>query len=77
MWKGLEDEDEDVSSYWMTLSEREDLEFGRGSKGSDFRELALEGAMNLSPDRQQNEVYEGVCVWGGGEGAGVFWIQYP
>ena len=35
IWKGSEDKDEDVSSYWMTLRKREDLEFGRGSKGSE------------------------------------------
>jgi hypothetical protein len=35
IWEGLEDEDEDVSSDWMTLRKREDLEFGRGMSGLD------------------------------------------
>jgi len=60
----------------MTLRKREDLEFGRGIRGSDCSGNSLwKGPWN-SQNRLRNEVYEYVCVCGVG-GAGIFWIQYP
>jgi len=47
-WKGTEDVDDDVSSYWMTLMKREDTENLRGKHLiALFGELTLEEAMDL------------------------------
>jgi hypothetical protein len=43
-----EDEEEDISSYWMTLRKLENSEIERGSTTSHSEELALEEATDLS-----------------------------
>jgi hypothetical protein len=49
MWKGCEDEKEDVSSYWMTS-----VILKRKYQKPLCRELALEEAMDVSHDRLRN-----------------------
>jgi hypothetical protein len=51
-WKVGGNEDEEVSSYWMTLRNRDDAE---NWKKEHWMEIAVEEAMDLSQDRLRTE----------------------
>ena len=55
-WKGRDDEEEDVSSYWMTSRKGEDtVSLKRKHQKPLCRELALEETMDVSHDRPCNK----------------------
>jgi hypothetical protein len=54
--KGWEDQEEDVSTYWMTLRETEDTGIRKRKHEIALRgQLTSEQAMDLSQDRLHNE----------------------
>jgi hypothetical protein len=55
---GMDDEEKDISSYWMTLTKREGTVNGkRRHQLALCGEFALEEAMDLSLDRLRNPIH--------------------